>query len=436
MIAECARCGAPLDVREGSSLTKCRYCGQTNRTDTMRTVLPQTPRDWRPPPTWTPPPHAPAPSDVVLRYQSSAGAVAIVVWIVGVVFMVGVSAFVALFARKGPGSFGGGSPGSAYVDPKAVAPERLAKLTMRESLATIAGKLGLTSNDEKRLRVPLKDSPWDAVLFEWEDADKQHVAEFTLTASAPVPEAKAIRKAMTDALPPRWDNEEYFRWVGVTVYVPKDQKMISVHVTVDDERGAGWRTQTEVLWAIIGNAALGFDAKVDADGVRDFLGGGKPIVELAKLDPDVDVDGAQKAVVAIFPGATVQKAGGLDFTVPLDHPVWREVELSWPNEKAAKLQRMYFRPQGQKVKAQAQLAKCFEKALGTTARTMESDHLAKKVDYLFDLPNGGELRLYDHMLMLTVHAWWGAPMPKASWPKNLKAIDDCGRELPPSATNR
>lgn len=432
MIVECARCGAPLDVRQGSTVTKCRYCGQNNRTEMMRTVAPQTPQDWRPPPTWTPPPHVPAPSNVTLQYHAQASGCGVAVTVAVMTVLAGAGVFAAMFARQAASRGPGGA--KTYVDPKAIAPSKLAKLTMRESMATLEQRLGLDSSDSKRLRVPLKDSPWDAVLFEWNAADPDHVAEFTLTAGASVPAMKSIRRAMTERLPARWDNPEYFRWAGVTVYVPKDGKMISAHVTVDDEQGRDWRAQTELLWAIIGNAAFDFDAKVDADGVRDFLGGGKPITELGKLDVGVVVDDAEKAVLAIFPGASVRKSGGLTFTVPLAHPVWREVELSWQNEKNAKLQRMYFRPLGQSVKGQAELAKCLEKALGTKPRIIEADHLAKKQDYDFKLPGGGELRLYEHMLMLTVNAWWGAPIGKAAWPKNLASIDGCGREEPAPAT--
>lgn len=73
MLIECDNCGAPLDVKEGASTSKCRYCGKTSRVKSLRTVALETPKDWRPPQTWTPPDHMPAPH-APLAYHPPAAA--------------------------------------------------------------------------------------------------------------------------------------------------------------------------------------------------------------------------------------------------------------------------------------------------------------------------------------------------------------------------
>jgi hypothetical protein len=92
MIVECSHCGAPLDVKQGEKLNKCRYCGSTNQVNRQRTIAFETPQGWRPPPKWTPPAHFAAGSAQVLTYKAAASGVAMVVGIsaVGVLVVVGI----------------------------------------------------------------------------------------------------------------------------------------------------------------------------------------------------------------------------------------------------------------------------------------------------------------------------------------------------------
>lgn len=73
MLIECDNCGGPLDVKEGATTSKCRYCGKTSRVKSLRTVALETPKDWQPPKTWTPPDHMPAPH-APLAYHAPAAA--------------------------------------------------------------------------------------------------------------------------------------------------------------------------------------------------------------------------------------------------------------------------------------------------------------------------------------------------------------------------
>ncbi|HEX9622712.1 MAG TPA: PQQ-binding-like beta-propeller repeat protein [Polyangiaceae bacterium] len=69
MLIECFNCGAPLDVKVGQSLAKCRYCDRPNRIQQARTLAQQTPQGWRPPPVWVPPQHVPQQSQP-LKYHA------------------------------------------------------------------------------------------------------------------------------------------------------------------------------------------------------------------------------------------------------------------------------------------------------------------------------------------------------------------------------
>ena len=91
MIAECSRCGAPLDVKGGARTAKCGYCGSTNRVRSMRTLAAQSPTGWQQPQTWTPPEHFPAQS-VPLQYtpQQSSRARTLVFVIMGFVLVLGI----------------------------------------------------------------------------------------------------------------------------------------------------------------------------------------------------------------------------------------------------------------------------------------------------------------------------------------------------------
>jgi hypothetical protein len=103
MLIECDHCGAPLDVKEGSSTSKCRYCGKTSQVQSLRTVAVETPKDWQPPKTWTPPEHMPAPQ-APLAYHAPAAArkvMALTGSLTGLVTMA-VVGWVAYQATRGP----------------------------------------------------------------------------------------------------------------------------------------------------------------------------------------------------------------------------------------------------------------------------------------------------------------------------------------------
>ncbi|HEY6560340.1 MAG TPA: hypothetical protein VI072_23815 [Polyangiaceae bacterium] len=71
MLIECSYCGAPLDVRPNTRVTKCKYCDSTSQVQATRTVAHETPPGWRPPQQWTPPVQFAADSGKTLVYHAA-----------------------------------------------------------------------------------------------------------------------------------------------------------------------------------------------------------------------------------------------------------------------------------------------------------------------------------------------------------------------------
>jgi hypothetical protein len=424
MLLECSHCGAPLDVREGSSITKCRYCGAANQVRAMRTVAEQTPPAWRPPPTWTPPPHVPADSNVTLPYRTG-NVVALILAIPVALTIVG--GLTAVLATKGARGGAIGANGVAVAD-NAKSAGDFATLTMRESMADLEARFGV-KGDGTSLRVPLNGSTFTTVTFEWDAKQPAHVARFYLNGPDPSPDGAAIRARLEADLPKRW-RENSWQWNGAVVSVSNGFLGISVTIPSENEPSRPWREQVEGLWMVFRHAALGLDVKVDKDVVRDFLGGGISLVDLAKFDYEVDVDHATDDVKRVAPGVTQSRAGSLELKLALDHPVFSEAELQWTNAKGGKLALVYLRPVGttNKLADQDALAKCVESGLGVKPRVNEGDYLAKQHDQDFTLPAGGEVRVYDHLVTITTRdSPFSAPMKKATWEKVLSVLDGCGR---------
>lgn len=158
MILECGHCGAPLDVREGVSITKCKYCGKSNERQRMRTISAQTPRDFRPPQQWIPPTQFPAPSNLPLKYHGNRAplVIALVTFaaIAGIgATMVGVGASVWSISRT---SHGTSKPG---ILSSGATPAMLAALDLNQNPAGIAKTLSVRPSEIAcTYRCPMRDS--------------------------------------------------------------------------------------------------------------------------------------------------------------------------------------------------------------------------------------------------------------------------------------
>lgn len=428
MILECSRCGAPLNVTEGKRLIKCAYCGASSEARSLRTVAPETPRGWRPPREWMPPPNAPQASRAPLRYRSPATTgVPLAIALIGLVAVVG-----GVIALRGmpKGPLGNALPGGVS-SVSGLDPARLATVTLRERREDLSKALGGEARDNS-LRVPLASKDWTAITFEWDPAHPEHVLKFYLNCDSPHPAYAGVRQKLERALPRRWNGDSW-RWEGVSLYYAQKSGVLSVNVEPEQERSRKnpyWKQQSEAMWSAVRAAALGLPSPLDQAAVRHYLGGGYPITEIGKVDFEADVDASAAAVARVFPGAEGEKRIGLDYTVALDHPWLEQAELSWSNNKGAKLKGVDLRKSsGKPLDHQEELAKCVESGFGVRPKVNESDYLEKKRDYSFVPKEGGHIRVYQHMVAINMREYpFAPPMPKATFEKALAVLDACGRK--------
>lgn len=431
MIVECAHCGAPLDVRDGQRYTRCRYCGKTSQSRELRTLEPQTPPGWRPPPVWRPPPHAPADSAVQLSYrQSSTAAVVVAASMMLVVMGIGV----AVAGRASHPSGAAGTP--AYPGgPKRLDPSALAKITMKESPEALAEITGVSVDAQHSMRVPLAHDKWEAVTFRWDPEHLDHVKDLYFngkTGKSDPGARKAIRAVVGRRL-----QKDSFQWEGAGIYVANTNDHLGVNVSVvspgaNEVEYPFWKQQSEALWKLARSAAVGVGDPPKPDEVRDYLGGGYPIRDLAKLDLAIDIDASDAAVHAVFPGAVRKLLIDLEYKVALDHPWYGEAEVSWKNKKGAKLAEIMLRPPpgtNNKLVDQSAVDACVTATFGKPSRSFDGPHLGGSRDTIWNPPGGGEVRVYDHLVTITVRdSPFSSPMSKATFEKTIEMFDRCGRK--------
>lgn len=435
MIVECGHCGAPLDVKEGRRYTKCTYCKKTSEARQLRTIEPQTPPGWRPPPVWTPPQHVPANSHVPLRFNPTPVVAPLVV--AGIILSLGFGgAMIAVLRASNPSSLTKKSPGSPAWPggPKRIDPKVLEKVSMKSTPEKLQDITGVAMDAQHSMRVPLAHPHWEAVTFRWDPDHLDHVKDFYLNGvtDSPMPE---VRKTLKSLVGRRWDKDG-FQWEGCGLNVGAKGDHIGTHVTIDthgkeDAENPYWRQQAETMWKLTRHAALDVGEPPKKSELRDYLGGGYSLGDLAKLDIDADIDKADAAIKKVFPGGVRNLFIDLDYKVSLEHPWYGDMEIGWKNKKGAKVADVSIRPPvgtNGKWPNMSGIEACVEREFGKPQRVNEGSHLAGDRDVTWNPPAGGEVRVYSHMLVITLRdSPFSKPMPKDVWLRVVGALDKCGK---------
>lgn len=431
MIVECGHCGAPLDVRDGQRFTRCRYCGKTSQARELRTIEAQTPPGWRPPPTWQPPSHVPADSATQLAYRgtSAAGTIVVLAVTLGILGVAGAVAFTTRSHESG----NAGDPAWPG-GPKRLDPQALAKVTMKESPEQLQELTGVAMDAQHTMRVPLAHPRWEAVSFRWDPEQLDHVKDAYFNGKTGQSDANA-RKAVRAVVGRRLEKDS-FQWAGAGLYVSTANDHIGINVTVtppgEKLENVFWRKQSETLWKLARSAALGVGKPPDAAEVRDWLGGGYPVRSITKLDPAVDIDTSDAAIHLVFPGATRRLLIDLDYTVAIDHPWYGEAELSFKNKKGSKLAEISLRPppgSDNKFADQKAVDDCVLAAFGKPQKSFDGPHLGGSRDTIWNPAGGGEIRVYEHMLTITLRdSPFSSPMSRPTFEKVIDTLDRCGRK--------
>lgn len=406
VLLQCAHCGAPLDVREGSAIVKCGYCGFKTQRTRLVMLAHQTPPGFAPPQVWRPPPHVAAASNVELKYApraaTSVGCVA-----AGVVALALIGPAIGVFAtiqKKGGGVFGG---------PKL---EVVAGKEIAGSPTALSKRLGGGRVDAKSLYVKLSDPRFDQLYFLWNEGELTHPYYVGSIMST----GKAVPSGTCDRLEAMLGEFRSKSWSLGDAYVSCDPAgSVSVYTTFSgskpqDESDA-WKEKVALLYRLEMDAVLDREPTVTRKELREVIGAGFAVADLAKVDVDVDIDGA-RAMLRKALGGTAVTSDGHRYEIMLADSLLPRVSFSWDNQKGGRLSSIGFSTSGWQPleKAQAKVAGCLKKTLGEPV-VDESDHVKKKVNYRFK-----EYAVYlsDSNLSLSRPS-------KAVWTALVKGLDGC-----------
>jgi DNA-directed RNA polymerase subunit RPC12/RpoP len=409
VLLQCAHCGAPLDVREGSAIVKCGYCGFKTERTRLVMLSHETPAGFAPPQVWRPPPHVPAASNVELKYAaSSASSVGCV--IAGVVALALIGPAIGIFAtlqKKGGlgGTLGGG--------PKL---EEVAGKEIAGTASELSKRLGGGRIADKSLYVSLSDPRFDQLYFLWNEAE----LSYPYYVGSIMRNGKAVPSGTCDRLAAMLGEFRNNSWSLGDAYVSCDPAgSISVYTTFSsskppDESDA-WKEKVALLYRLEMDALLDREPTVTRKDLRKVIGAGFLVADLAKVDLDVDIDGA-KAMLGKALGGTAVTSDGYSYEIMVaDSPLPR-VSFRWDNQKGGRLSSIGFSTSGWQPleKAQAKVAGCLKKTLGEPVID-ESDHVKRKVNYRFK----------EYAVYLSDSNMSLSRPTKAIWTALVKGLDGC-----------
>ncbi|MRG91412.1 hypothetical protein [Polyangium spumosum] len=413
MILECRHCGAPLDVKPDASLTKCRYCGVTSERRLLRTLAAVTPRDFRPPRQWVPPPHVPAPSNKPLSYHAGVsvfGALvaAFLVLVVGVTVVVNV---------RGRGVSGSGPFGAS------TSPNDLAAAQIDLPRASLAKALGGSSLGSSLLSVPLGHDRYQSVSFMFDEKEPAYPKSFSLVprsgARADPRVSEALGRRLHGGL-----KDGNWNWAGL-VSVSVDARSGTVAASVQRVLGPGRspnphaKAQLVALWKLVLGAVFDVPVEPSSDEAR-LLGAPHRFGSLATLDTTTTVDKAAETLTRRFPGAIAKTFIHLDVTIAVDHPLVREVALSFRNEEGGSMSTAHLRGTQAFPGRREAFATCLEGHLGKP-EVSDRDYVNKKRDYRFTAGKAW-LNVNEDAAFVNGH---GHRIQAADWGRIVHAVDAC-----------
>jgi hypothetical protein len=181
-----------------------------------------------------------------------------------------------------------------------------------------------------------------------------------------------------------------------------------------------WKRQLQALWKLVVGVAFNQPVAPTAEESLELLGAGYPFAQIATIDPTITVDSAAGAVQQKFRGAAAGTFISLDVKVAVDHPLLRDVKLSWNNEKGARMSSAYMTAKSSFEGRREAFVACLREHLGAP-EVHDRDYLKKKRDYQFPLAKGW---LWVNEAGVSVNARRGH-IEAADWSRGVVAIDRC-----------
>jgi hypothetical protein len=416
MILECRHCGAPLDVKQGAELTKCRYCGTVNERQRMRTIATVTPQDFRPPRQWAPPPQFPADSSKPLKYHGRPKGVDAV--LVSVMIMVGVGGVAAALALHRAGKLGSGGGVTAMLG--GATGQTLARASLEQTPNNLAKQLSGRAV-ETSVHVPLASDRFEYLSISWDEKQPSHPMSFYFAPRKGQGVDERIRAALAGRLGGGLDERGLWSWEGVHLNYQKEGGLGgSVTAELSSAPNPNWKRQLQALWKLVVGVAFDQPVAPTADESLELLGAGYPLAQLTAIDPATTVDSAAQTAQQRFRGAVARKFITLDVKIALAHPLLRYATMSWKNEKGARMSRVHMGSTSAFAGRREAFVGCLKGQLGAP-EVHEQDYLQKKIDYRFQLPKA-TLWVNESAVNLNPR---DEHIEAADWSRALGAIDRC-----------
>ncbi|UQA59010.1 hypothetical protein [Polyangium aurulentum] len=416
MILECRHCGAPLDVKEGAALTKCRYCGTVSQRQHMRTIATVTPRDFSPPRQWAPPPQFPADSSKPLTYHGAPrSGIVVLGLLVGVGVSAAMGAGVFLSLRKAPG--GGGSVTTML---GGATGEALARASLEQTPANLAKQLSGRAA-ETSVYVPLSSDRFEYLSISWDAKQPSHPTSFYFAPRKGKVADERLRAALSGRLGGGLNEKGFWSWEGVHLNYQKEGA-ISGSVTPELSGGPNlhWKRQLQALWKLVVGVAFNQPVAPTPDESLELLGAGYPVAKLVAIDPATTVDNAAASARQKFKGAMASTFITLDVKIAVDHTLLRDVTMSWRNEKGAQMSSVHMSTTSAFAGRREAFIGCLKGQLGAP-EVHERDYLKKLSDHRFPLAQGW-LWVNESAVSLNPR---GNHIAAADWSRALNAIDRC-----------
>ncbi|HVK68597.1 MAG TPA: hypothetical protein VM694_29260, partial [Polyangium sp.] len=376
------------------------------------------------PPQWTPPPQFPAPSNQALAYHEvTLRANTRANWIV---LLMGVSfagalvlgLLLALVPTRGGSSKQGGIVGGVL---PGKTPQELAAVRIDQSREDLAKALSGSSPMGPMLSVPVSHPRYQSISFMYDDKEPAFPQSFTLVQrSGATPDPKGI-----EALGSRLHGglvDGSWNWAGL-VSVHTDAKTGLVSASVLGGRVGGTSAQAKAqlvaVWKLVLHTVFGAGTGPTVEEAR-WIGAPHPFAALETIDLTTTVDKAAATLTQKFPGAALSTFIELGVTVAVDHPLLRNAELSYPNEKGGMLRTMALRGTKAFPGRREALVACLEGKLGK-AKVEDRDYLAKKRDYEFTLGKMW-LRIGENEARVQ---WFPGRLNAPDWKRIVGAVGAC-----------
>lgn len=390
----------------------------------MRTIASETPADFRPPVQWIPPPHFPASSNIPLTYtpyrRGLLGTMVAMPLIVGLL----VAIAGAVFASRAARSTSGGK-GPSIFSPSGATPAMLAALNLNQNPIGIAKELGAKPSDTS-VYVPLSDPRFEYMSISWDEKHLEHPTSFYLSGRKGAVPNGQLQAMLSKHLHGGVEKDSWYWFGGAGMHVYEDTSSLSGNVQLTT-RGVGgdrenprWKDKFAAVWKVALEAAFAIPASLSPQDRSELLGAGHPFGKLASIEASTTVEAAPDTMKRLFPGSNVSTFIGLDVNVAIEHPLFKQADMSWKNEKGGTLQSVHFRPNSLWPGRRDAFVECVGGKLGKP-EVRETDYVNKKKDYDFRL---GEVRLLvpESMAYVVGHAK-GILGPE--WVKIVGAVNEC-----------